>query len=125
MSTITTDHPLIDGYPPLWASSWGQDRYGPWIAIEVKDVEQRLRWIPPGRFAMESPKGEAGSNDDSDSLRTVSIDQGFWMFATPCTQAFWVALMGGANPSYFQSARRPVEQVSWKMQIILPSHFRI
>ena len=34
------------------------------------------------------------------------------MFATPCTQALWEALMG-ENPSEFKSADRPVESVSW------------
>ncbi len=34
------------------------------------------------------------------------------MFATPCTQALWEAVMAG-NPSWFHSPTRPVEQVSW------------
>jgi formylglycine-generating enzyme required for sulfatase activity len=34
------------------------------------------------------------------------------MFETPCTQALWMAVMDGNNPSHFQGADRPVEQVS-------------
>ena len=50
----------------------------------------------------------------------VSIDSGFWMFDTPCTQALWEAVMG-ENPSHFkvadrpkEGADRPVESVSWE-----------
>ena len=49
----------------------------------------------------------------------VSIDSGFWMFDTPCTQALWEAVMG-ENPSQFkglssqEGADRPVESVSWE-----------
>ena len=48
----------------------------------------------------------------------VSIDSGFWMFDTPCTQALWEAVMG-ENPSHFKvrtsgTADRPVESVSWE-----------
>jgi len=53
--------------------------------------------------------------------RKVTIESGFWIFDTPCTQALWVAVMGeGTNPSYFtgdawpESAERPVDRVSWE-----------
>ena len=42
----------------------------------------------------------------------MTIERGFWMFDTPCTQALWEAVMG-ENPSQFRSPTRPVEQVSW------------
>jgi len=41
-----------------------------------------------------------------------TLDTGFWLFDTPCTQALWNAVMG-SNPSRFESPTRPVEQVSW------------
>src|ERR1022692_4598450 len=42
----------------------------------------------------------------------VTINEEFWMFDTPCTQAVWEAVMGD-NPSRFKSPTRPVEQVSF------------
>ena len=60
---------------------------------------------------MGSPKDEEGRTDWEQLPHEVAIDEGFWMFATPCTQALWEAIMG-ANPSLFQSPDRPVERVS-------------
>jgi formylglycine-generating enzyme required for sulfatase activity len=98
---------------PRWASAIGRDRYGLWaeFALDYK-VRQRLRWIPPGRFEMGSPKHEAGRSDNEGPQREVTIDRGFWMFETPCTQSLWEGVMGD-NPSRFRSPDRPVEQVSW------------
>jgi len=102
MPALSARHPLRHGHPPSWASEWGQDRYGPFLSFTVGDVAQRLRWIPPGRFNDEGPQ------------HLAVIDQGFWLFDTPCTQALWQAVMG-ENPSHFQGDdRRPVERVSWR-----------
>src|SRR5271165_1461704 len=114
-------HPLQRGIPPTWASEWGEDRlHGPWCAFEVGDVVQRLRWIPPGKFWMGSPEDEAGRFSHEGPRHLVSIDSGFWMFDTPCTQALWEGVMG-ENPSQFkvadrpkEGADRPVESVSWE-----------
>ena len=114
-------HPLQRGIPPTWASEWGEDRlHGPWCAFEVGDVVQRLRWIPPGVFWMGSPEDEEGRFPAEGPRHLVSIDSGFWMFDTPCTQALWEAVMG-ENPSHFkvadrpkERADRPVESVSWE-----------
>jgi formylglycine-generating enzyme required for sulfatase activity len=44
----------------------------------------------------------------------VRLTTGFWLADTACTQALWLAVMGGENPSRFQEdARNPVENVSW------------
>lgn len=51
-------HPLIYGVAPRWASGWGQDRFGVHIEFTIKDVTQRLRWIPPGAFLMGAPPRE-------------------------------------------------------------------
>ena len=61
---------------------------------------------------MGSPETEAGRLEKEGPQREVSIERGFWIFATPCTQEFWEAVMG-ENPSRFRSPTRPVEQVSW------------
>ncbi len=102
---------------PDWASDWGDDRYGRWLEFLVDDsaggapVVQRLRWIAPGSFTMGSPATEAGRDDDETPHR-VTLSRGFWLADTACTQALWRAVMG-ENPSTFEGADRPVEQVSW------------
>ncbi|MCP3883121.1 MAG: formylglycine-generating enzyme family protein, partial [Sulfitobacter sp.] len=108
----TSWHPLSDGYAPEWASEWGQDRFGVFIAFTLDDVTQRLRWIPPGRFQMGSPDGEPGRWSAEGPRHQVTLTEGFWLFDTPCTQALWEAVMG-ENPSRFKGPDRPVEQVSW------------
>ncbi len=108
----TAWHPLASGNPPAWASEWGQDEYGVFVAFTLEKVTQRLRWIPPGRFMMGSLDGEPGRLDHEGPQHPVFITRGFWLFDTPCTQALWETVMGG-NPSHFKSPRRPVEQVSW------------
>jgi len=105
-------HPLVNGCPPVWASEWGQDRYGVWLAFTVKEVRQCLRWVPPGSFLMGSPADEAGRLAEEDLPHPVVIQSGFWLFDTPVTQALWQAVMGN-NPSHFKSSQRPVESVSW------------
>ena len=110
--TIRSSHPLVSGCPPVWASAWGQDPYGPWCAFRLRGVEQRLRWMPPGSFKMGSPRGERGRYDDEGPQHQVQLTQGFWLFDTPCTQALWQTVMG-TNPSQFTGEQRPVENVSW------------
>jgi formylglycine-generating enzyme required for sulfatase activity len=105
-------HPLAWGIPPLWAVEWGEDAYGPWCAFAVGEVTQRMRWIPPGRFLMGSPKTEEGRFEDEGPQHAVQIEPGFWMLETPCTQALWKAVMN-TEPSHFSGDTRPVEQVSW------------
>jgi formylglycine-generating enzyme required for sulfatase activity len=113
MPTAYASHPLAAGYPPVWASAWGQDAYGPWCAFDLRDVIQRLRWIPPGRFRMGSPSRERGRFPDEGPQHEVQLTQGFWLFDTPCTQALWQAVMG-TNPSGFQGEQLPVDSVSWE-----------
>ncbi|WP_298364787.1 formylglycine-generating enzyme family protein [Azospirillum sp.] len=117
-------HPLADGNPPDWASEWGQDRHGVFVAFTLADVTQRLRWIPPGRFRMGSPDDEPGRWNNEGPQHLVTISRGYWLFDTPCTQGLWQAVMG-ENPSRFQSptiktSDRPVETVSWNdVQVFL------
>jgi formylglycine-generating enzyme required for sulfatase activity len=51
-------HPLMYGAAPDWASGWGQDTYGVYVEFTVKDVTQRLRWVPMGAFLMGAPPRE-------------------------------------------------------------------
>ncbi len=104
---------------PKWAVAFGRDRFGTYYAdFQVSSIEkgapvrQRMRWIPPGRFRMGSPAGEPGRYD-SETQHDVTISSGFWMFDTPCTQALWLAVMAGKNPSHFTDLTRPVAQLNW------------
>ncbi|NBC33911.1 MAG: SUMF1/EgtB/PvdO family nonheme iron enzyme [Alphaproteobacteria bacterium] len=122
---MTEWHPLADGNPPEWASEWGQDRFGVFVAFTIRDVTQRLRWIRPGRFLMGSPENEPERFNDEGPQHAVHIARGFWLADTACTQALWRAVMGN-NPSHFQgenlrdSSKRPVERVSWNdVQVFL------
>lgn len=99
-------------FPTDWASAFGQDPYGLWCGIEVGEVRQRLRWIPPGEFLMGSAPNEEARRGD-ETLHRVTLTRGYWLAETACTQALWKAVTGN-NPSRFKSAERPVEQVTWK-----------
>ncbi|MBF0445200.1 MAG: formylglycine-generating enzyme family protein [Magnetococcales bacterium] len=102
---------------PSWAKTIGRDAWGLWVEISVEDkngkeIKQQMRWIPPGRFMMGSPDDEPGRQEREGPQHEVVLTKGYWLFATPCTQALWQAVMGD-NPSEFKSPDRPVEQVSW------------
>ena len=47
------------GQPGLGAML-GAHTSGPWVTFRIGAVEQRMRWIPPGRFLMGSPEDEDG-----------------------------------------------------------------
>ena len=103
---------------PVWAKRSGTDEYGTYADLAIptgkgRFVPQRMRLIPPGSFMMGSPDDEPGRYDDEGPVHAVNIQQGFWLFDTPCTQSLWRAVMGN-NPSRFKSAARPVERVSFE-----------
>ena len=98
---------------PGWASQFGRDGVGLYAELQVKGVTLRLRWIPPGRFRMGSPKEEKGRRDNEGPAHEVTISVGYWLAETPCTQAQWEAVMG-ENPSRFKGIARPVERVTWR-----------
>jgi len=98
---------------PSWASQIGRDVYGLWVMFEVKGIQQRMRWMPPGRFLMGSPLEEEERYDDEGPQHAVQLTRGFWLCDTPCTQALWQAVMR-RNPSAVKGQHRPVEQVSWE-----------
>ncbi len=99
---------------PDWASAIGRDGFGLFTVFTVPDTEvtQRMRWIPPGRFWMGSPDDEPGRFGNEGPRHLVTLEHGFWLFDTPCTQALWHSVMGN-NPSYFKTPNRPVDSVSF------------
>jgi formylglycine-generating enzyme required for sulfatase activity len=104
---------------PDWAVDFGHDSYGLYSVFEVAPeekgtpVRQKMRWIPPGKFAMGSAEGRDYGRGNESPEHEVVLTRGYWMFDTPCTQGLWTVLMGG-NPSSFVDPERPVEQVSWE-----------
>jgi formylglycine-generating enzyme len=99
-------------FPETWASAWGEDEFGLWMALDYQGARQVFRWILPGTFLMGSPETEA-QRLDRELQHEVTLTQGYWLADTACTQALWHALMGD-NPSRFSDdSRNPVEQVSW------------
>lgn len=95
-----------------WMSRRGRDEHGHWADLTVDGVDQRLRWIPSGRFLMGSPEHERGRRDNEGPQRQVTLTRGYWLGDTPVTQALWTVVMG-TNPSAFPSPQRPVERVDW------------
>jgi formylglycine-generating enzyme len=106
------DPRLPPRFPFDWASDWGEDRHGPWVAFRHRGVRQCLRWVPPGAFLMGSPEKEPGRMDD-ERQHQVTLTRGLWLADTACTQSLWQSVMGD-NPSEFQGDERPVEKVSWE-----------
>ncbi len=94
--------------------AWGDDRYGLWADLEANGVIQRMRWIEPGEFWMGSPDDERGRYDREGPRHRVRLREGLWLADTVCTQALWLAVIGGKNPARFtDDPNNPVEQVSW------------
>jgi formylglycine-generating enzyme required for sulfatase activity len=71
-----------------------------------------MRWIPPGTFLMGSPPSELGRSQDEGPQHEVTLTQGYWLGATPVTQALWLAVMGN-NPSWLVHGDYPVAEVTW------------
>ena len=78
----------------------------------TNSLGMQMLWCPPGVFTMGSPEDEEGRYEDETQVQ-VHISKGFWMARTLVTQGQWEAVMG-SNPSHFQGANLPVEQVSWE-----------
>jgi formylglycine-generating enzyme required for sulfatase activity len=87
-------------------------------------VRMALALIPPGRFLMGTPEGEAG-NMAGEGQREVELTRPFYLAVSEMTQGQYAAVTG-ASPSYFaasgegkdriagQDTRKfPVDGVSW------------
>jgi formylglycine-generating enzyme required for sulfatase activity len=99
---------------PPWAKELARDGHGLYLDVDFAGAVQRFRWIEPGEFWMGSPADEPERQEREGPRHRVRLTKGFWLADTACTQALWLAVMGGKNPSRFQGdARNPVEGVSW------------
>ncbi|MCI5147782.1 MAG: formylglycine-generating enzyme family protein [Candidatus Electrothrix sp. AR3] len=101
-----------ESFPDRWASEWGEDQHGLWMAFHFQELRYVLRWIEPGIFMMGSSEDEP-ERDDDEILHKVTLSEGFWLGATTVTQVLWQAVMG-ESPSKFKGEQRPVERVSWE-----------
>ncbi len=105
--TISPELLAVDGLHEL-----AMDQFGAAIALSIGQARQVFRWIAPGRFMMGSPIDEP-QRGASETRHEVTLNRGFWLADTACTQAFWLAVWP-VNPSHFQEhALNPVENVSW------------
>lgn len=120
--SLRTDRTLLslEAFPrPAWAHAFGRDRFGLWADDVIVGVRLRLRWIPPGRFWMGSPKDEPGRLDNEGPRHAVLLSGGYWLAEVPCTQDLWTAVSMAIeeeqehNPSQFRSPHRPVDGVNW------------
>ena len=68
--------------------------------------------IPRGTFMMGCTPGDEECSEDEKARKEVTVPA-FQMSVTEVTQAFWEAAMG-ENPSDFNAAQQPVENVSWQ-----------
>lgn len=98
-------------FPESWASDWGEDEFGLWMAFTYKGVRQAFRWCEPGAFLMGSPVNEP-ERIDNELQHQVTLTKGFWIADTTVTQALWQVIMGD-NPSKLRGDELPVENVSW------------
>ena len=80
--------------------------------LTIPSLDLVLMPIAPGTFTMGSPLAEPGRGVDEGPLTRVTISKPFWLGTTEVTQRQWTAVMGG-NPSKFNGADLPVEQVTW------------
>lgn len=90
-------------FPEAWASDWGEDEFGLWMAFTYKGVRQAFRWCEPGMFLMGSPKNEPERETFGldETQHEVTLSKGFWIADTTVTQALWQVIMGD-NPSRFK-----------------------
>jgi formylglycine-generating enzyme required for sulfatase activity len=77
-----------------------------------RDVDLDMIWINPGTFIMGSPEDELGRGRD-ETQHEVTLTQGYWLGKYEVNQAQYKAVMG-TNPSNFQGANLPVENVNWE-----------
>ena len=113
------DPPDVAAKPPLYGQTAASDP----LIIDIPSSALSFRldaratvtflYVPPGRFRMGSPVGEADRFPE-EATYDVTITRGFYLTETEITQAQWYAVMGD-EPSYLSGGSRPVEHVSWLM----------
>ena len=80
-------------------------------SFTVPELGLQMVQVKPGRFTMGSSWRDRVL--DNESLRLVTLTDGFYLGKYEVTQAQWMKVMG-SDPSRFKGKDRPVERVSWK-----------
>lgn len=80
--------------------------------LVVNGARMAFILIPPGEFVMGCSPGDSECDDDEKPAHVVGITRPFEIGKYEVTQAEWEAVMG-TNPSHFEGANRPVEEVTW------------
>ncbi|MCC6488974.1 MAG: SUMF1/EgtB/PvdO family nonheme iron enzyme [Candidatus Hydrogenedentes bacterium] len=75
----------------------------------TNSIGMKMRLIPAGTFTMGSEQGD----DDEKPVHEVTITKSFYLGVYEVTQAEYQAVMGD-NPSRFNGALRPVDQVTFE-----------
>ncbi len=106
------------GVPDLGPPDLGW-RTEPFDAGPVDALPQRTllgQWVevPAGKFLRGSEEREFGHTFE-ELRKEVTLTRGFLMKVTEVTQAEWLEVMGGDNPSYFADCGTncPVENITW------------
>jgi formylglycine-generating enzyme required for sulfatase activity len=82
------------------------------LPVEVQNsIGMRFRLIPPGTAVIGSPDDEPG-REASEVQHVVVMPEPFYLGTFEVTQSEYSAVMG-TNPSHFQGARLPVEEITW------------
>jgi formylglycine-generating enzyme required for sulfatase activity len=84
------------------------------------NLNLEMVYVPSGILRMGSPRTEVGHEQNESPMHWVAISP-FFMGKFPITQAQWQAIAElpsinkslNPNPSEFQGANRPVENISW------------
>jgi len=69
--------------------------------------------IKPGSFMMGCSPGDTNCDPDENPLHPVKLTKPYEIGKYEVTQAQWLAVMMGRNPSRFKGDDLPVENVSW------------
>jgi sulfatase modifying factor 1 len=80
-------------------------------SFSIPDINLEMLWCKPGAFMMGSPEDEEDRGGD-ETQHEVTLTQGFYLGKHEVTQEQWEKVMG-ENPSGFEGATLPVEEVSW------------
>lgn len=105
-----------NGDVPGWVDEYGTDSYGKWASFAVDGIAQVMRYCPPGRYLMGSPKDEKGRYYNEGPQQRITFERGFWLGDTAVSQALYEVVMR-RNPGRFKSPNKPVESVSWNQAV--------
>jgi formylglycine-generating enzyme required for sulfatase activity len=80
--------------------------------IITNSIGMKFALIPNGTFMMGSLESEEGRESNEGPQHSVTISKDYYLGTYEVTQEQYQRIMG-RNPSYFNGANNPVENVSW------------